>query len=633
MLTLAGGPPPSRPLLERMNEVIRHRGPDSGGFLVDGPVGLGMRRLSILDLEGGRQPIANEDSTIHVTFNGEIYNYRALRAELEGMGHRFRTQSDTETIVHAYEAWGDQAVTHLRGMFTIALWDSRTQRLLLARDRAGIKQLFWTVVGDRLLWGSEIKCLLQHEEVARETEPQAVHDFLAFGYVPGQETIFRGIQELEPAHMMVAGNGQAGLPQQYWELNYRPDRSRSLESTTEAFREKLEEAVRLRMVADVPLGAFLSGGIDSGTIVALMTRNASGPVKTFSIGYEDAGEAFDERDAARSVAEMYGSEHHEQVVKPDLEGIASRLVCAYDHPFADASALPNWYLAETTRKHVTVALSGLGGDELLGGYERYRGALLAERARFIPEVLRRNMIQPLVERLPDAHSGLQWVDRAKRFVRSMQLPFDRRYFSWTQMTDAARRSELLHPDLKAKIDRDRPWALWSSVLAHVADAEPLDRALYADLKFYLPGDLLTLADRMSMAHSLEVRIPFLDHELLEFAATVPPEWKVRGAEKKYLLRRVARDLLPAPILDRRKMGFSVPLAVWFRHDLRDWIEDLLSRDSLDRLGWFDPKGVRRCLDEHLARTANHDGLIWALATCVLWDRKVRRAPRVHEVAE
>ena len=298
MLTLAGGPPPSRPLLERMNEVIRHRGPDSGGFLVDGPVGLGMRRLSILDIEGGRQPIANEDNTIHVTFNGEIYNYRALRTELEGKGHRFRTQSDTETIVHAYEAWGEQALTRLRGMFTIALWDSRQQRLLLARDRAGIKQLFWTVAGGRLLWGSEIKCLLQNEDVARDAEPQAVHDFLAFGYVPGQETIFRGIRELEPAHLMVAENGQSGEPQRYWELNYRPDRSRSLQDTTEAFREKLEESVRLRMVADVPLGAFLSGGIDSGTIVALMTRNASGPVKTFSIGYEDAGEAFDERDAA-----------------------------------------------------------------------------------------------------------------------------------------------------------------------------------------------------------------------------------------------------------------------------------------------------------------------------------------------
>ena len=614
----AGAPIPG-PLLAEMNRVITHRGPDEDGFHVEpGRVGLAVRRLKVIDLETGSQPIANEDETAWVTFNGEIYNFKELRHDLEQRGHRFKSRSDTEVIIHAYEEYGPRCVEKLRGMFTIAIWDGARRRLVLARDRVGVKQLFFTVVDGQLLWGSELKCLLRHPGVERRLSSAGLNHFLAYLYVPAPLTIFAGIEELEPAHLLIVENGMIRR-ELYWELTYAPDTARSPEATSAAFRAMLDEAVRIRMVADVPLGAFLSGGIDSGSIVALMARHASGPVKTFSIGYEDGGEHYDERLYARAVAERYATEHHEFVVRPDLEAVIPKIIRAFDQPFADSSAIPNWYLSEMTRAHVTVALSGLGGDEVAAGYERHRGAILAERFRRLPPAARR-LLAALAERLPDSRRGSHVAGRLKRFARTLDLDFDARYFALITAFQREERRALLDPEMAAAIDLDAPAALFRRTLAPAAAADPLHRALFADLKLYLPGDLLTLTDRMSMAHSLEVRVPFLDHRLLELAATIPASLKLRGMERKHILKRAVHDLLPPAVRNRRKMGFSVPLTVWFRKELRGFVEDVLSPAAIHDAHVFHYPSVRRILDDHFACRENHDNQIWGLITFMLWHR-------------
>jgi asparagine synthase (glutamine-hydrolysing) len=623
------GTPISGPVLAEMNRVITHRGPDEDGFHVEpGKVGLAVRRLKVIDLETGSQPIANEDETAWVTFNGEIYNFRELRQDLEQRGHRFKSRSDTEVIIHAYEEYGPRCVEKLRGMFAIAIWDAPRRRLVLARDRVGVKQLFVTVAGGQLLWGSELKCLLRHPAVERRLAPAGLNHFLAYLYVPAPLTIFAGIEELEPAQLLIVENGTIRR-ETYWDLHYAPDETRSPEATSDAFRALLDEAVRIRMVADVPLGAFLSGGIDSGSIVALMARHASGPVKTFSIGYEDGGEHYDERRFARAVAERYATEHHEFVVRPDLAAVIPAIIRAFDQPFADSSAIPNWYLSQMTRAHVTVALSGLGGDEVAAGYERHRGAVLAERFRRLPPPARR-LLGALAEQLPDSRRGSHLAGRLKRFARTLDLDFDARYFAFLTAFQREERRALLHPDMAAAIDLDAPAALFRRTLAPAAAADPLHRALFADLKLYLPGDLLTLTDRMSMAHSLEVRVPFLDHRLLELAATIPASLKLRGMERKHILKRAVADLLPPEVRNRRKMGFSVPLTVWFRKELRAFVEDVLSPGAVRESGVFHYPEVRRLLDEHFTCRENHDNQIWGLITFMLWHREYLEAPAAAE---
>ncbi len=616
-----GAPRPvDRRLLEEMNRVITHRGPDSDGFYEDpGRVGLAMRRLSIIDLAGGDQPITNEDGSVWIVFNGEIYNFQSLRRELESHGHTFKTHSDTETIVHAYEEWGDAGVERLRGMFAFALWDAKRQRLLLARDRVGIKQLFYTVQDGQLFWGSELKAVLRCPHLERRVSAPAVNHYLTYLYVPAPLTIFEDIYELEAGHTLVAEGGEI-TTRKYWDLDYAVDESLTIEAAARGLRYQLDDAVKVRMIADVPLGGFLSGGIDSGSIVALMAKHASKPVETFSIGYDAGGEHFDERPVARRVAERYGTRHHEFVVEPDVAGLVPDLVRAFDQPFADSSAIPNWYLASMTRQHVTVALSGLGGDEVAAGYERYRGALLAERFAWFPSAWRRHMLEPLIERLPDSSSGGHWMGRAKRFVRTLSMPLDERYLALISAFGPTERHALLSPAMREEIDRQAPRATYQRYAERAAGAAPLNQVLYADLKLYLPGDLLTLTDRMSMAHSLEVRVPFLDHHLLEYAATIPPAYKLRGMERKYVLKRAVEDLLPREFLDRKKMGFSVPLTVWFRGVLRDYVEEVLSERSLRLAGVFDPPAVRAVVDAHLARRANYDNHIWALLCFGLWHR-------------
>ncbi len=607
-------------VVERMNRSIVHRGPDSDGFhLEPARVALAMRRLAIIDVQGGDQPVANEDGSIHVVFNGEIYNHEALRKELEGRGHRFRTQSDTEVLVHAYEEYGDDFPERLQGMFAFALWDAPRQRLLLARDRVGIKQLFHTRVGDQLVWGSELKGVLEHPGVERRLRPESVNHYLTWLYVPEPLTMFEGIEELEAGHLLVVENGRVEK-KRFWRLRYEVDDSMSLEQASEGLRFHLDRAVRARLISEVPLGAFLSGGIDSASIVALMAQHSTGAVKTFSIGYATGGEAFDERAHARRLAERYGTEHTEFSMSPDVVELLPKVVHAFDQPCADSTAIPTWSLCELTRQHVTVALSGLGGDEVAAGYERHRGAMLAERLGWIPDALVQRGLIPLADALPDPRSGHPWAQRVKRFARSLGRPFDERYFDLLAQHSSRVRSELIAPELLDRLELEGPRAHYQRHVDEVAGADPLNRALYADLRLYLTGDLLTLTDRISMAHSLEVRVPFLDHELLEFAARIPPRYKLGGLERKRVLKRAVADLLPEDFLKRRKMGFSAPVAVWFRHELRDFVEDTLAEHRLRDTGVFAPGAVRRILDDHFARRANHDNSIWALMCFERWHR-------------
>jgi asparagine synthase (glutamine-hydrolysing) len=621
ILALAPGASIDRSLLERMNASIRHRGPDSDGFyVVPDAVGLAMRRLAIIDVAGSDQPIGNEDGTVQVVFNGEIYNFADVRRELIARGHQFRTHGDTEVIVHAYEEYGDRCVEHFRGMFAFALWDANRERLLLARDRAGIKQLFYAVHHGRLVWGSELKALLADPALERRIRPAAVNHFLTFLYVPEPMTMFEGIDELPAAHLLVAEKGRVEV-KPYWSLHYAEDPRMSESEAAEGLRHHLDEAVRIRLVSEVPIGAFLSGGIDSASVVALMARHSQSAVNTFSIGYATGGDAFDERSHARRIAERYHTHHREFEMRPDLVHVLPDLVQAFDQPCADSTAIPTWYLCQYTRQFVTVALSGLGGDEVAAGYERHRGVMLGEKVAWIPRWAMRGILAPLAEAIPDPKSGAQWAQRLKRFTRSASLPLEERYFEMIAQLSSEARAKLIAPAYLEQIDLDDPLRHYLAHVAAVPEASALNRALYADLKLYLPGDLLTLTDRMSMAHSLEVRVPFLDHKLLEFAARIPAHYKLRGMKLKNVLKVAVRDLLPEDFFTRRKMGFSAPIAVWFREELRPFVEETLSPEALRRVGVFRPEAVRAILDQHFERRANHDNVIWALLSFMVWHER------------
>ena len=609
--------PVDRSFLENMAAVIRHRGPDEEGFYVDGRVGLGIRRLKIIDLATGSQPIHNEDGTVWLVFNGEIYNYRELRALLETKGHNFYTQSDTECIVHLYEEYQDRCVEWLTGMFAFGLWDVKKQRLLLARDRVGEKQLYYYRGKDSLVFGSEIKCILQCPEVKRSIDLEALREFLAYLYVPGERTIFEGIRRLPPGHVLICDGDRVSV-RRYWELDPRPPESCVEADLIQEFRSRFREAVKVRLVSDVPLGAFLSGGIDSSAVVATMAEVSSQPVRTFTIGYDGEGNYYDERRYARIVAERFGTDHHELVVEPNIEDIVPQIIRSFDEPFGDSSAIPNYYISKFTREHVTVAMSGLGGDEIAGGYERYLGVLMAEQYRRVPRVLRDRLLGALIRRLPDSKGGALWVDRAKRFVAGAEYEPGQCYERYLSAFSEDELARLFVYDLGSGAYDSGLRKSLTDAFNNGGDRDILTKMMLFDLANYLPDDLLVLTDRLSMAHSLEVRSPFLDHKLLEFSATIPSRFKVRRWTKKYFLKRAFATVLPDEIINRRKKGFSVPLAVWFRGPLRAFVSDWLSESRVKRLGYFDYKCVADLLEEHMTYRNNHEKKIWALLLFIIW---------------
>ena len=602
-------------LVRQMCSRIARRGPDGEGFYFDDWVGLGMRRLAIIDVQTGQQPIANETQSVWVVFNGELYNYQELRRDLESRNHRFTTSSDTECLVHLYEDFGDDAVTRLRGMFTFAIWDTKQRRLLLARDRVGIKPLYYSHQGGRLAFGSEMKCLLAVDWVERRMNLSALPGYFNLGYILGPQTIYEGIHELPPAHVAVWQAGHL-TTKRYWEIAPRPDDHQSESFYAEGLLHHLREAVGCHLMSEVPLGAFLSGGIDSSAVVALMAQASAGRVKTFTIGFEAGQAGVDERPFARVVAEKFGTDHSERLLNPKVADVLPDLVRAFDEPFADSSMIPNYFVCEAARDWVTVALSGLGGDELFAGYERYRGALLAEHYRRVPRMIRRRLLDPAIAAMP-VSSGI-WRDRFKRFLQGAELDLAERYQRYVTTYDDAEMADLFSGDLLTEL-RNRGSNRPASVMNGAVDGyAPLDRMLFTDFHTYLPDDELRKIDRLSMWHSLEVRVPFLDHKLVEFVATIPARYKLRIWQKKRVLIRALSETLPRGILTRRKQGFSIPLDNWLRTSLREFVHTHLGESALRRVGLFNARAVARILHEHEQGLANHETRIWTLLIFMLW---------------
>jgi asparagine synthase (glutamine-hydrolysing) len=617
----------TRPILERICGMLVHRGPDEAGFFSDPVAALGHRRLSIIDLSSGQQPMANENRTIWVTFNGEIYNFRDLRETLEGYGHCFATHSDTEVIVHAYEQYGPDCVRHFRGMFAFAVWDAPRRTLFLARDRVGKKPLFYALSGSQFIFASELGALVQHPGISRKPNLLAIDDYLTYGYIPAPHSVYQGVHKLPPAHYLTyrlkeTRSQPADLRvERYWQLEYEPKQQFTEDQATEGFLEVLTEAVRLRLIADVPLGALLSGGIDSSVVVALMSQMTRQPVKTFSIGFQER--EFDELPYARAVAQRYGTDHHELVVRPDALEVLPTLVRHYGEPFADSSAIPSYYVAKLTRQHVKVALNGDGGDESFGGYERYAGSLMADRLRqWLPSMVLKGIhgLAGLV--LPRALSRRNRLSQTKRFLQAVAMPTPKRYLRWMTYLSPAQKKSLYTPEFTRQVtDHDANTWLLSEYDTIQKSCNALDTLLALDVRSYLPYDLLVKMDIATMACSLEARSPLLDHKVMEFAARLPSHFKIRRRTLKYLLKKIAADLLPAENLHRRKMGFGIPVGTWMRHELRPLLEDVLASPRARTRSYFQLAPLRQMIAEHVQGKEDHSYPLWALLWLELWHQE------------
>ncbi len=627
----------NKELLEKMCDVMKHRGPDDEGMYlskVQSPkskvqVGLGVRRLKVIDLETGHQPIHNEDETIWIVSNGEIYNYKDLRIDLKKRGHRFYTKSDTEVIVHLYEEYGEDCVKKLRGMFAFAIWDEKKEKLFLARDRLGIKPLYYFSHNRELLFASTIKSIFQSSKIGREVNLRALDYYLTFLYVPAPETMFKGIKKLLPGHILVYANGEISV-KQYWDLpitDHSAPEGRDPASGgrspitvhdekyyAERIYELLKEAVEERLMSEVPLGAFLSGGIDSSIVVGLMSRIMDQPVKTFSIGYGKEAQAYNELKYSRLVAKHFKTDHREFIVEPKVIELLPKLIWHLEEPFADSSAIVTYLVSQVAREHVTVALTGIGGDEAFGGYPRYLGTRFAESYLKIPEFLREKVISRIVNGLPESTKGSHLANRLKRFIRFSPLPPEERYISWLSFFDEEARGELYSGTYQDTME------IHKSYFEKAGAEDFLDRVFYVDVKTYLPDDLLFTGDRMSMANSLELRVPFCDHRLLEFSATIPQEMKIRGWHLKYLLKKSMSELLPPAILKRGKQGFMVPLGIWFQRELKDFTSEILLGPKASERGYFKSDYVKRLLEEHYSGRKDNTHRIWALLVFELWHR-------------
>ncbi|MEK6320332.1 MAG: asparagine synthase (glutamine-hydrolyzing) [Acidobacteriota bacterium] len=628
----SNGQPIDEAVLESMCTAILHRGPDDEGYYVGSnpgarsgsqrrgaaSVGLGIRRLSIIDLATGKQPIHNEDKTVWVVLNGEIYNYPELRSELEAKGHHFYTQSDTEAIVHAYEEYGDEVPKRLRGMFAFALWDENQQKLLLARDRVGKKPLLYSIIGSKLVFASEFQAILQHPAVSREINESAISHYLSFMCVPAPLTAFSGVRKLEPGHLLIWQRGEIEI-RKYWSLDFRNKIDISEAEAGERVVGLLRDAVRVRLMSDVPLGAFLSGGIDSSAVVALMSELSSERVKTFSIGFEE--QEFNETGHARRVAERFGTDHHEFIVRPIAIDVLPKLVKHYGEPYADSSAIPTYYLAKMTRQHVTVALNGDGGDECFAGYERYAAMRLADRYHQLPRLLREQVLGPAIAAMPEAGSSRSRLGKARRFLDVAGRPRAERYLRWTSAFSDELKAELCTSEFLERTANASALGWVQPWFEGNGEIDIVDRALMADTSNYLPNDLLVKVDIATMAVSLEARSPFLDHHLMEFVASLPATYKLRGLTTKYLLKNALKGLLPAENLIRNKMGFGVPIGRWFRGELKSFLaETILSERALGR-GYFKPAVVNRLIEEHTNGRRDYAHQLWTLLMLELWHQE------------
>jgi len=603
---------PERGVLERMNDSLLHRGPDGYGYHVEPGLGLAHRRLSIIDLTGGSQPLYNEDKSVVVVYNGEIYNFQQLADELAFLGHEFHTRCDTEVIVHGWEQWGERCVDRFRGMFAFALWDRKTETLFLARDRLGIKPLYHALLPDgSLLFGSELKALLCHPGISLVLDPCAIEDYFAYGYIPDPRTILAQVMKLPPAHTLTVRRGEAiPDPRAYWDVSFSSNGAGSAESVGEELIARLREAVRIRLISEVPLGAFLSGGVDSSAVVALMAGLSQEPVNTCTMAFGERG--FNESDYAEEVARRYGTSHQVETVSPDSFELVSRLGDLYDEPFADSSAIPTYRVCGLARKRVTVALSGDGGDENLAGYRRYRWHVYEDRMRgVLPLALRRPVFRALGALYPKA----DWAPRmfrAKTTFQGIARDSVDGYFHSVSTLSSAQRHDLFRDSFRRELQGYNAIDVLRRHARNAPTGDPLSMVQYLDLKTYLPGDILTKVDRASMAHSLEVRVPLLDHLLVEWLAGLPPSMKLHGHEGKYVFKRALEPYLPKELLYRPKMGFAVPLTTWFRGPLRQQVRDAVLGETIREMGYFDLTYIERMMDQHQSGLRDYSSPLWAL---------------------
>jgi asparagine synthase (glutamine-hydrolysing) len=602
-------------------QTLKRRGPDETGVCCEDRVFLGHTRLSIIDLSTGSQPIYNEDLTKCIIFNGEVFNFHEIRAELEGLGHIFRSLTDTEVILHAYEQWGQRCLERFRGMFAFAIYDKQQESIFIARDRLGIKPLFYAFISGIFYFASEIKSLLRFPGFPKEMDTTALGAYFVLGYIPAPLTIFRHIRKMPAGHFMrVSASGT--VLTKYWDLWYQPQRERSEEFFIKQLRNHVEESVRLRLVSDVPVGAFLSAGVDSSIILDTMSQISNDPVHTFCIGYSGTvGGFLDERPVARLTAQKNHAIHDEYEVTPDVGLIIDDIVGAFDEPFADSSTVPSYYLCEATRKKVKVALSGLGGDELFGGYERYLGFRLSRIFNLLPQSLRKNLLQRLVDSLPERADGHYTIDHLKRFTRFAAMAEDQRYLGFVKIMKRQEYEGVLTDRNIIHQGEEFCQGVFSDHFDSKNAEDPMDKMFYTDMKTYLPDDILACTDRVSMWHSLEVRVPFLDHKLVELSGTIPSDLKIRRLTKKYLLRKAYRNDLLDEVFEHRKQGFIGPMTMWLKKDMKNFVWDVLSEQNTRKHGLINTKILKDILTRHETRMENNEKLIWALIVFQVWHNK------------
>jgi len=603
--------------IKRMCDALVHRGPDDDGIFVKDNVGIGMRRLSIIDLVTGNQPISNEDDTIRVVFNGEIYNYLDLRQALRKKGHRFSTNSDTEVIVHAYEEYGEDCPAMFNGMFAFAIWDDRRKRLFVARDRIGIKPLYYYKDDKRVVFGSEPKAILQTPDVPREIDPLALDNFLTFEYIPAPLSIFRDIKKLYPAHTLSLHNGAIST-KRYWHLPVKHC-AVSKDEICNLIRDYLQDAVKIRLISDVPLGVFLSGGLDSSTLVAMMSRATDQPVKTFSIGFEDS--TYNELNYARVVAKQFQTEHHEFVIKPDAVALTEKLIGYLDEPFGDFSIFPTFLVSQMARDYVTVVLSGDGGDELFAGYDTYIANRTATHFEKLPLFIRKKIVAPVMRSIPPTSKKKGIVNKAKRFVEGAMLPPDLEHVRWMIFLSSLEKNRLYTEEFSKRLQKEDAYAFIRHYFDKARSFDLLNRQMFVDIHSYLVDNILVKVDRMSMATSLEARVPFLDHRFVEFAANIPGKLKLKGYRTKHILKQAMSGILPPEILARGKEGFSIPIKNWLKKELNPMMMDVLSPQRIKQEGYFCSEYIERLKNEHVNGIENHSHRLWALMIFEIWQDK------------
>jgi len=594
--------------IHKMTDLITHRGPDDSGYYFKENVGFGFRRLSIIDLNNGHQPLSNEDGTIWIVFNGEIYNHLTLREELIKRGHQFKTKSDTETIVHLYEEYGSDCVNHLRGMFGFAIWDEKKKKLFCARDRFGIKPFFYYIDNEKLIFGSEIKCILSQTKTSSTLSIPMLDQYLTFGYSSEDGTIYQNIKKIKPGHTLEIEPGGKSQIKKYWNIEYNPDYSKSEDEWCELIENKFSESVNLHLMSDVPLGAFLSGGIDSSSVVAMMAKNSSRPVKTFSIGFKET--EFNELEYARDVANMYGTEHHEQIIEPESVDLLPKLIDTYDEPFADSSAIPTYYVSKLAREHVTVALSGDGGDELFAGYNNYLRMTTLKRFNIIPNFISENFWSGVNQIIPNSFMGKGATDYLSKpkdcfpaFNAIWSLSERKKLFK-RELWDSIRNS----PAEYSRIDSFR----------ENGSSDFVFNMQLNDMQRYMVGDILTKVDRASMQNSLEVRVPILDHEFAKLTFTIPSEMKLKGNNKKYIFKQAMTPFLPKSIISHKKRGFSVPLKLWFKDDLKEYVNDRLGNGNGPLYDYLNPTYVKQVIKDHNKGMRDFNTRIWSLIFLDQW---------------